>query len=272
MITRLFVALVLAIALAARGADVVFTAPNAAALQGVTPEPGGQLAIVSSGAIAFGFGYNGHQSFLLDGFSILNPQIYGQRLNFAEGHFSLAVKSPAVSTDYLAAKAAYFDGPGGYQFIARGPGYIDNVIDVWNPSGGYSSIAGWHPEDAMRHGRGWAIGMGPHSAGHYGDRLYIATNPHPDRPYEAPPAILVSQEQATPGIGYIDHWRVVYDDQKIVFYGWSPTSFLGPHALTINPDGSLEGPTIAALHARIAALEARLESALAHLRAVGTEP
>jgi hypothetical protein len=96
--------------------------------------------------------------------------------------------------------------------------YVDNIISIYNLSGGFASTAMYRPADGgvlPSNSSAVAFGYGPGttrgSPGPYNDRVYIGLSPAGTAPTANPPDYIVSQEQAAGGSGYLAHVRVELD-------------------------------------------------------------
>lgn len=199
---------------------------NGAALQAGSADYAGQFCTTADG-ISFSVARSTTAGDTDNDVVCLNAQVY----------FSTILPS-AIQSGKLNANAS---GVGAFNVLqCSGVTYIDNAVDLFNSSGGYSAWAAWDPSDAVHLGRALAGGIGPTASPSYAHKGYIATNPIQSSPTGAPPDLGIYQERADVAI-YTAHRRIYFDgtNKSITSYGWTNDTETGPVGWFVDASGNV---------------------------------
>lgn len=224
------------------GIGAVKLVADGPALLASTPDYAGQITVAADGlfSIAFGTDPSNHTGGLVMANSVL---YYNSLVKIGSGGDITAgnVTCGTLGCGVITSAAILGTAIAGTDHVLQCTGgtFSDNVLNIFNSTGGYSTIAFWDPEGALINGDQLAIGMAPAGVFPYAEGAYFETNALD--PSNAAPNIIFSQYANTSGGGNINHVRIKMDGtaRTTTLYGWDNAAALGPVGLTVGTTGAV---------------------------------
>lgn len=226
-------------ALAAKGATPVKFFSTGGALLAGAADFNGQILSAADGSFAYGSVTYGTHA----GVSILNDIVY-----LKDAHPENVVCSGEINAVTFTGGTLTLNGGAENVLLVSGGSYRDNVLNLQNTTGGYSSIAGYRPADGgvvPANSAAFALGYGAGTTrgnpGPYNDRVYLGLSPKGTSLTDNPPDFIIAQENKVGAGSYLGRERLLLDGatHTLTLRGWDDNAVQGPLALRIEADGAV---------------------------------